>query len=390
LDLGYVDFARLNALQRASGFFVTRGKVEHERGSGLFLSSNSRGMPHPLGRGAFKISFSGVLSPKLGSDAVRVKPESQTYSLGAKKCLQMAKVRFIEISVADFDLNTGCQLVLALRDQTEIRCAPLIRNLGNKTEGSLLRNFELILYKSYADLRAEAERSYLGFIWWLLEPALYLGAFYVLFVLVLQRGSGPNFVPFFLCGAVVWKWFDSAVRGGSHAISANSGLFQQVYVPKYVFPVISICGSTARFLPVFLVYILFLLVYGMPAEVTWLAAPAVMLTELCLLASVAMLVGAITPFLPDLRVAIDNGMMVLFFLSGIFFDINATSERVRFYLFLNPMAVLIDEYRNVLLRGIWPNWHKLALVLGFSVIIGYLALRILGRLDRRYGKLRFL
>ena len=253
----------------------------------------------------------------------------------------------------------------------------------------MLRNVELILYKSYADLRAEASRSYLGFIWWLLEPILYLGAFYVLFVLVLQRG-GPDFVPFFLCGAVVWKWFDSAIRGGSHAISANSGLFQQVYVPKYVFPIISICGSTARFLPVFLVFILFLLVYGMHAEVTWLAVPAVMLAELCLLVAVAMLVGAVTPFLPDLRAVIENGMLLLFFLSGIFFDVNAAPEQVRFYLFLNPMAVLVDEYRNVLLRGVWPNWDKLSLVLGFSVLVGYVALRVLRFYDLRYGKLRFL
>lgn len=254
----------------------------------------------------------------------------------------------------------------------------------------MLRNFELILYKSYADLRAEAERSYLGFLWWLLEPILYLGAFYVLFVFVLQRGSGRDFVPFFLCGSVVWKWFDSAIRGGSHAINANSGLFQQVYVPKYVFPIISVFGSTARFLPVFLIYLVFLLLYGAPyVDLTWLAVPAIMFTEFCLLTALATLVGSITPFLPDLRVAIDNGMMILFFLSGIFFDINATSERVRFYLFLNPMAVLIDEYRNVLLRGIWPNWEKLALVLGFSILLGYLALVVFRRLDRRYGKLRF-
>jgi len=137
----------------------------------------------------------------------------------------------------------------------------------------MLRNFELIVYKSYADLKAEAERSYLGFVWWLLEPVLYLGAFYVLFVLVLQRGGDRDFVPFFLCGTVVWKWFDSAIRGGSHAIAANNGLFQQVYVPKYIFPVISLLGSTARFLVVFFVFLLFLLVYGKSPAATWLAAP---------------------------------------------------------------------------------------------------------------------
>ena len=77
-----------------------------------------------------------------------------------------------------------------------------------------LRNtLELILYKSYTDIKAEAARSYLGLLWWIIEPVLYLCAFYILFVLVMHRGD-KDFVPTFLCGAVVWKWFASGIQGG--------------------------------------------------------------------------------------------------------------------------------------------------------------------------------
>lgn len=253
----------------------------------------------------------------------------------------------------------------------------------------LARNsFELILYKVYADLKAEAARSYLGLLWWIIEPILYLCAYYVLFVLVMQRG-GSDFAPVFLCGAVVWKWFDSGLKGGSHAISAHRGLLQQVYVPKYIFPVISVLGSTARFLPVFAVFVVFLLLYGIPAQTAWLAAPMVMLTQLCLLLSLAMLVGAITPFLPDLKVVIDNGMMLLFFISGVFFNINEVQEPLKSYLLLNPMAGLIDEYRNVMIRGVWPDTGRLAIIWIASVALGALALVLLKQMDHKYGKVRF-
>lgn len=253
----------------------------------------------------------------------------------------------------------------------------------------LARNsFELILYKVYADLKAEAARSYLGLLWWIIEPILYLCAYYVLFVLVMQRG-GSDFAPVFLCGAVVWKWFDSGLKGGSHAISAHRGLLQQVYVPKYIFPVISVLGSTARFLPVFAVFVVFLLLYGIPAQITWLAAPMVMLTQLCLLLSLAMLVGAITPFLPDLKVVIDNGMMLLFFISGVFFNINEVQEPLKSYLLLNPMAGLIDEYRNVMIRGVWPDTGRMAIIWIASVALGTLALVLLKQMDHKYGKVRF-
>lgn len=252
----------------------------------------------------------------------------------------------------------------------------------------LRNNLELILYKAYADLKAEAARSYLGLLWWVIEPVLYLCAFYVLFDLVLQRG-GPDFVPTFLCGAVVWKWFDNAIKGGSHAISGHRGLLQQVYVPKYIFPVIAVLGSAARFLPIFAIFAVFLLLYGVPVQTTWLAAPMVILTQFCLLLALAMLVGAITPLLPDLKVAIDNGMMLLFFISGVFFNINEVHEPLKSYLLLNPMAGLIDEYRNVMIRGIWPDTGRLAVILASSISLGVLALVLLKQMDHKYGKVRF-
>ncbi len=252
-----------------------------------------------------------------------------------------------------------------------------------------LRNsIELIIYKAYADIRAEAARSYLGLLWWIIEPILYLGAFYVLFILVLQRGD-PGFVPNFLCGAVAWKWFDSGLKGGNHAISAHLSLLQQVYVPKFIFPIIAVLGSTARFIPVFLIFALFLLFYGIPAQVTWLAAPVLIFTQFYLTIALALLAGAITPFLPDLRVAVDNGMMLLFFVSGIFFNINEVHEPVKSYLLLNPMAGLIDEYRNIMIRGFWPDAKRLAFILLFSSMVGLFALLLLKRLDHRYGKVGF-
>lgn len=252
-----------------------------------------------------------------------------------------------------------------------------------------LRNtLELILYKSYTDIKAEAARSYLGLLWWIIEPLLYLCAFYILFVLVMHRGD-TDFVPTFLCGAVVWKWFASGIQGGAHVISTHRGLLQQVYVPKYIFPVIAVLGSTVRFVPVFGIFTIFLLLYGVPIQATWLAVPLVMLAQFFLVLSLAMLVGAITPFLPDLKPAIDNGMMLLFFISGVFFNINEVHEPLRSYLLLNPMAGLIDEYRNVMIRGIWPDLIRLAIILACSIALGVLALVLLKKMDHKYGKVRF-
>ena len=49
---------------------------------------------------------------------------------------------------------------------------------------------EILLYGVYSDLRTEVARRFLGFLWWIIDPILYMGAFYIVFALALRQG-GP-------------------------------------------------------------------------------------------------------------------------------------------------------------------------------------------------------
>jgi lipopolysaccharide transport system permease protein len=244
---------------------------------------------------------------------------------------------------------------------------------------------ELIWYKSLAELRAEAARAYLGFLWWIIEPVIYMAAFYVVFVLVFDRGA-PDFVPGMLCGLVVWKWFASTILVSSNTIGANAALMEQVYLPKYLFPAIVIVINTLKFLAVFAVLLIFLVVYGIGPYESWLSLPVVMLIQSLLISAIAGLFSAIVPFMPDFRLLLDNFLMLLFFLSGIFFNINSVSEKLQFVLRLNPMAVIIESYRTVLIKGQWPDGRHLAFVLVFSVIGIWLVGLVFRHYDRIYPK----
>ena len=88
-----------------------------------------------------------------------------------------------------------------------------------------------------------------------------MGAFYVLFGIGLRQG-GDNFLFFLLCGLVPWKWFSSTLNSGSRSIVANAGLINQVYLPKYVFPLIVVVINTFKFTLVFPVLLLILILSG--------------------------------------------------------------------------------------------------------------------------------
>jgi lipopolysaccharide transport system permease protein len=245
---------------------------------------------------------------------------------------------------------------------------------------------ELIWYKVYADLRVEASRGYLGIIWWVLEPLLYMGVFYIVFGVLFQRGS-DDYVAFLLIGLVAWRWFDNTIKLGAGSLVANGWLMQQVYVPKIVFPTITVVTNTVKFLVVLIMLLAFLLLYGIDPGPTWLVLPGLLAIQLLFIFALTWLVSAIVPLLPDFRVIIDSGLTLLFFMSGIFFDLESLPLPLADYLRLNPIAILVESYRKLLIQGVWPDWNILGGVVAFSMIVLLIGIRLHLRYDQQFTKI---
>lgn len=244
----------------------------------------------------------------------------------------------------------------------------------------------LVLQKAKAGLRAEASRGYLGVLWWVIEPVMYMGIFYIVFAHLFHRGD-ENYIMFLLTGLIVWKWFHATVTTGSNSLIANAGLMNQVYLPKIVFPLTAIAINTFKFLIILILFLTFLQFTPTKPSLTWALLPFLILTQLLLIVSVVSLLAAVMPFFPDLKVILDNIMMMLLFLSGIFFDIAGLPVSIQGYLYLNPMATLITMYRKLLLEGVPPDWGQIFLVISFSFTVMILAGCLFHRFDRVYPKI---
>ncbi len=246
--------------------------------------------------------------------------------------------------------------------------------------------FHLIIEKSRADLVSEARRGYLGMLWWVIEPMLYLLVFYVVFVLVFSRG-GEDAVAFLLVGLVVWRWFAVSIPQCSNSILANGRLIQQVYLPKWVLPLMSLLTATYKFLFVVLLLLLFLVVSGFPPSQHWLALLPLIGSQFLLICALGLVLASILPFLPDLKLVVENGMTLLFFLSGIFFDVSTAPSGLRDLLYLNPMLGLIEGYRKVLLEASWPDWRYLSGIVLVSFVLLGVGIHLLKKYDRVYPKI---
>lgn len=251
---------------------------------------------------------------------------------------------------------------------------------------ALVYYLELIAYKVYADLRAETSRTYFSLLWWIIEPALFMAGFYVVFAILLERRTA-DFAVFLLVGLTVWKWFASSIAHASGSILGNQGLMQQVYLPKIVFPVVVVLTDAVKFAVAFLVLLALLGFHGGVFGPAWLALPALLLIQLLLIGGFSCLAAALVPLVPDIRFLIDNVMFLMMFLSGIFFSREDIPANLQTLFYLNPMASLIEAYRGVLLANAWPSPSEMAAIAVAGAALLALAALVTHRLDRVYPRL---
>lgn len=251
-----------------------------------------------------------------------------------------------------------------------------------------LGNFlNLLVVKIKANLRNEVSRYYLNYLWWVIEPVLTMMVFYVVFSILLRSGT-PYFTGFLLVGLTHWMWFARTIQNGSQSIVQGRGLMLQVNIHKAFFPLVVVGRDAFKQLFVTSLLLLFLVFYPTPVTICWIALPLIMMVQLILVASTAMLCAALVPFLPDLHFIIQTGVHLLFFASGIFFDIESVVlAEHRPYVYLNPMAGLLRNYREILIFGHWPDWQYLGLVALCSTVFFFISLKIITHFDHIYPKI---
>jgi lipopolysaccharide transport system permease protein len=282
---------------------------------------------------------------------------------------------------------------VAQRNAVKQQAKPLGILQNNKT-GNLMFNNEIaryghILYfQSIAELKQELAKKYLGFIWWFLDPILYMGVFYALFASGLRGGArGEDFIWFLFCGLVPWKWFASSVENCSRAITSNGSLISQVYFPKIILPATVFIAQTFKFLIVFIVLIVVLYTQGRFSIFNIHLLTSLVLLQGLVCFSFGAIAAALVPFMLDIRALISYSTIFLFFLSGIFFDVSQLSPEVAAILKYNPMIAIISSYRHILLGTPMPEIANMTIVYAEVCIALIVAAALYMRLDRVFARL---
>ncbi len=226
----------------------------------------------------------------------------------------------------------------------------------------LARTWELLLLLTVRDVKLRYEGTILGFLWTLAKPLLLalVFAFALSRVLRIDVGDAP-YVLFLLAALFPWTWFQSSIQFSAGSFSNNAALLKKVYFPRFVLPFSAITSQLIHFLLSIPILALLLLTAGFRPGPEWLlGVPLLMAIQLLMLAGAVLLVASFNVFLRDLEHLVEVLMLLWLYLTPILYPLSLVKERIGSIIYLNPMASLIQAWRDLFLYDqlpgvdIWP------------------------------------
>ena len=248
---------------------------------------------------------------------------------------------------------------------------------------SLIQYFRLMDTMARMALRADAARYFLGYLWWLLEPLLYVAVFYVVFDLILDSGRA-DFLVFLMCGKLVFIWFSKSVNQAANSIVSNKGLIGRINVSKTLFPLAVVQGGLYRQMAVFALLIGFLFSRDYAPSWAWFYLVPVILVNYLMITACALIGACLVCIVRDFSMFISLSMTFLLFTSGVFWDVRELGDphKTEMILALNPLAFMLDAYRQVLLHATAPDWIHLSQIACGAIVL----LVVMVLLMRRYSQ----
>lgn len=230
---------------------------------------------------------------------------------------------------------------------------------------------ELFLTFVQRDIKVRYKQTVLGVIWVILQPLFMAGAFSLIFGKIAQMPTdGLPYTVFYIAAIVPWNTFATALSQSALSMESNAHLISKVYFPRIVVPGGIVCGSFVDF------GIGFCLVNGVAIYLghwDWRLLP---LTPLLLLLQgltalgIGLALAILNAQYRDVKHAV--GFMVQLFMlaTPVIYPLSRLPQWAQDWAFLNPMAIVVTTYRDIL-KGASLNWFALTAALLISVF--YLA-----------------
>ncbi|MCG8910864.1 ABC transporter permease [Pseudomonas sp. DP-17] len=256
---------------------------------------------------------------------------------------------------------------------------------------SFRKNHELIWQLSRREISLRYSGSFLGIIWSFINPLAMLMVYSFVFGTVFKARWGTvatdshNYTILLFVGMLCHGLFAECLGKSATLIVGNSNYVKKVIFPLDILPWTVIGAALFHFFTGLIV--LSGLQLALTKELSWAIVylPLVLIPFILFLAGLSWLVSALGVYFRDINQLVGMITAIMMFLSPVFYSIDSIPEKFRPYMLANPLTLVIEQARQILVYGSAPSPDALLNISAIGLLSALLGLWFFNKTRRGFS-----
>jgi ABC-2 type transport system permease protein len=223
--------------------------------------------------------------------------------------------------------------------------------------------------------------SVLGYLWQLVRPLMLFGVLYFVFTEFVKIGEAVPHYPVVLLANIVLYTFFAEGTGAVSSMVDHEALVRKIQFPRMAVPVSVVLTAGFNLVLNTIVVLGFALASGVDPRWSWIQAPLLIGLLAIFAMGLAMLLSALYVRFRDVKPIWEVLLQVAFYATPIIYAVETIdiSQRLRELIMLNPLAMIIQQFRYAVIDPSAPSAGEAAggvamLLIPIALLLGLAAL----------------
>lgn len=239
-----------------------------------------------------------------------------------------------------------------------------------KKQFEALYNFRFLIKQLVArDIKLKYRRSFLGYLWSILNPLLVMGILVIVFSSMF-RFNIENYPAYLIIGQTLFSYMNEATNHALTSITGNGSLLKKVYVPKYIFTMSKVTSDLVNLLFSLGAMLIVFIVTRVQFSVYMLLIPVVLIELYIFCLGMSMFLAQASVFFRDIQYIYAAITTAWMYMTPIFYPMEQLPEMLQTVIkWINPMYHYINQFRILVLEARMPSVYTFGYGFGVAIIV---------------------
>lgn len=183
-------------------------------------------------------------------------------------------------------------------------------------------------------------------------------------------------------------FFSQCLNGGSTIILGNQDMIKKIYFPREIIPISFAISQLVTLLLSFIAVLIVVLGSGIEISImAWICLPLVILDEFMLGLGVVLVTSGLNVYYRDVQYILNVISLAWMYLTPILYSLEMiTNDTYRKLFYLNPLTIIIENYRDILYYGKVPGAGKIGFCTLLSLVVMIIGFRCFGYMKKGFAE----